>query len=345
MRALQLTAWRSRPEFREVRDPEPGPGQVVVRVTAAGACHSDLHLMHDFDAGLLPFALPFTLGHENAGIVEAVGAGVEHVAPGQPVAVYGAWGCGRCWRCHQGAENYCERAAELGGGGGGLGLDGGMAPFMLVPQARWLVPLGDLDPVDAAPLTDAGLTPYHAIKRSLPLLHGGSAAVVIGVGGLGHMAVQILKATSAATVIAVDTRAGALELATAVGADHAVASDEGTADAIRDITRGQGADLALDCVGVDSTIALAAQVSRPLAHVTVVGIGGGTFGFGFFSLPYEVSLATTYWGTLPELSEVLDLARRGLVTAHTQRFGLDEATRAYDALDAGELEGRAVIVP
>jgi alcohol dehydrogenase, propanol-preferring len=345
MRALQLTAWRSRPELREVPDPDPGPGQVVVRIAAAGACHSDLHLMHDFDAGLVPFALPFTLGHENTGIVEAVGPGVEHLAPGEPVAVYGSWGCGRCWRCHQGAENYCERSAELGGAGGGLGFDGGMAPLMLVPQARWLVPLGDLDPVEAAPLTDAGLTPYHAIKRSLQLLHGGATAVVIGTGGLGHLAVQVLKATSAATVVAVDTKPEALELATAVGADHAVTSDDSAPDAIRDITRGKGADLALDCVGVDSTMALAAQVSRPLAHVTVVGIGGGTFGFNFFSLPYEASLATTYWGTLPELSEVLDLARRGLVKAHTQRFGLDQAIDAYDALDAGELEGRAVIVP
>ena len=345
MRALQLTAWKCRPEMREVPDPDPAPGQVVVRVAAAGACHSDLHLMHDFEPGLLPYALPFTLGHENTGIVEAVGAGVEQLAPGEPVAVYGPWGCGRCRNCHRGAENYCERSAELGGAGGGLGFDGGMAALMLVPQARWLVPLGDLDPVKAAPLTDAGLTPYHAIKRSLHLLHGGSTAVVIGAGGLGHLAVQILKATSAATVVAVDTKPEALELATASGADHAVTSDDTASDAIRDITHGKGADLALDFVGIDATIALATQVSRPLAHVTVVGIGGGTFGFSFFSLPYEVSLATTYWGTLPELSEVLELARRGLVKSHIQRFGLDEATDAYDALSAGQLEGRAVIVP
>jgi alcohol dehydrogenase, propanol-preferring len=345
MRALQLTAWKSPPELREVPDPEPGPGQVVVRIAAAGACHSDLHLMHDFDASLIPYALPFTLGHENAGFVEAVGAGVDHLAPGEPVAVYGSWGCGRCRRCHLGAENYCDRAAQLDGAGGGLGFDGGIAPLMLVPQARWLVPLGDLDPVEAAPLTDAGLTPYHAIKRSLHVLHGGATAVVIGAGGLGHLAIQILKATSAATVVAVDTKPEALALAAALGADHVVASDDAAASAIRDITRSQGADLALDFVGVDSTIALAAQVSRPLAHVTVVGIGGGTFGFGFFSLPYEASLATTYWGTLPELSEVLDLARRGLVKAHVQRFGLDAAGDAYDALGAGELEGRAVIVP
>jgi propanol-preferring alcohol dehydrogenase len=152
MRALQLTAWKSPPEMRNVPDPGPGPGQVVVRIAAAGLCHTDLHVMNDFEAGMLPVTPPFTLG-----------AGVQHLDVGQPVAVYGAWGCGRCWRCHQGHENYCERIAELGGMGGGLGFNGGMAPLMLVPQARWLVPLGDLDPVKAAPLTDAGLTPYHAV--------------------------------------------------------------------------------------------------------------------------------------------------------------------------------------
>jgi alcohol dehydrogenase, propanol-preferring len=345
MQAVQLTAWKAPPEVREVPDPEPGPGQVVVRITGAGACHSDLHLIHDFEAGLLPYDLPFTLGHENAGTVEAVGPGVEHLEVGEPVAVYGPWGCGRCWRCHQGAENYCERAAEIGAAGGGLGRDGGMASLMLVPQARWLVPLGDLDPVEAAPLTDAGLTPYHAIKRSLPLLTAGSTAVVIGAGGLGHLAVQILKATSAAQVVAVDLKQEALDLATSVGADHAVPSDGDAAAAIRDLSGGKGADLALDFVGVDPTIALAAQVTRSLGHATIVGIGGGTYPFGFFSLPYEVSLATTYWGTIPELSEVLDLARRGLISAHVERYPLADALTAYEKLHAGEVEGRAVIVP
>jgi alcohol dehydrogenase, propanol-preferring len=345
MQALQLTAWKSPPEMRELPDPEPGPGQVVVKVAAAGACHSDLHLIHDFEPGMMPYQLPFTLGHENTGTVAAVGTGVEHLEIGEPVAVYGPWGCGRCRRCHEGAENYCERAAELGGAGGGLGFDGGMSPYMLVPQARWLVPLGDLDPVEAAPLTDAGLTPYHAIKRSLHLLTGGSTAVVIGAGGLGHVAVQILKACSSAQVVAVDLRPEALELATAVGADHAVPSDESAAAAIRDLTGGRGAELALDCVGADPTIALAVQVTRPLGHATVVGIGGGSFAFSFFTVPYEVSLATTYWGTLPELDEVLALARRGQVQAHIERFTLDRAPEAYDKLAAGEVDGRAVITP
>lgn len=345
MQALQLTSWKSAPEFREVPEPDPGPGQVVVRIAAAGACHSDLHLIHDFEPGLIPYELPFTLGHENAGTVEAVGAGVEHLEVGEPVAVYGPWGCGRCWRCHQGNENYCERQAEIGAAGGGLGRDGGMAPLMLVPQARWLVPLGDLDPVEAAPLSDAGLTPYHAVKRSLHLLVPGSTAVVIGAGGLGHLAVQILKAMCAAQVVAVDLKPEALDLARSVGADHAVTSDASAAEAIREITRGKGADLALDFVGVDPTIALATQVTRPLGHATVVGIGGGAFAFSFFSIPYEVALATTYWGSLPELTEVLDLARRGLIRPHIERFPLADAVGTYERLHAGEVRGRAVIVP
>src|SRR5262245_9603382 len=214
MKALQLTAWKTQPELREVPEPDPGPGEVVVRIGGAGACHSDLHLIHDFAEGAAPWSLPFTLGHENAGWVDALGAGVTGLEVGQPVAVYGAWGCGLCHRCRRGMENYCERQREIGAAGGGLGRDGGMAPRMLVPNARLLVPLGDLDPVDAAPLTDAGLTPYHAVKRSLSLLIPGSTAVTIGAGGLGHMGVQLLKTLSPATVVTVDQRKEALRLAT-----------------------------------------------------------------------------------------------------------------------------------
>lgn len=163
--------------------------------------------------------------------------------------------------------------------------------------------------------------------------------------GLRELAVQILKATSAAQVVAVDLKQEALDLATSVGADHAVPSDENAAAAIRDLTGGKGADLALDFVGVDPTVALAAQVTRSMGHATIVGIGGGTYPFGFFSVPYEVSLATTYWGTLPELTEVLDLARRGLISAHIERYPLADALTAYQKLHAGEVEGRAVVVP
>jgi alcohol dehydrogenase, propanol-preferring len=345
MRALQITAWKQPPEVRDVPDPDPGPGQVVVRVGGAGACHSDLHLLHDFEPGMMPVPLPVTLGHENAGWVHAVGAGVTRLEVGQPVAVYGPWGCGRCHRCRQGLENYCERQAEIGAAGGGLGLDGGMAELMLVPDARLLVPLGDLSPADAAPLTDAGLTPYHAVKRSLPLLVPGSTAVVIGVGGLGHMGIQILRALSAAQIVAVDQRPSALELAVSVGADRVVESGDSAPAEIRSLTGGRGAEVVIDFVGVEATMALAAAVVRPLGHLTVVGIGGGSLPFGFWSVPYEAALATTYWGSVTELMEVLAMAESGHISAHAQQFPLHEGPEVYEKLAAGELTGRAVIVP
>jgi propanol-preferring alcohol dehydrogenase len=348
MRALRLLDWKSEPVLEDVEDPTPGPGQVVIEVGGAGACHSDIHLMDEFEAGALPWGPPFTLGHENAGWVYAVGDGVTTLEVGQPVAVYGPWGCGTCVRCLAGFETYCENleAAPVAGGGGGLGLDGGMADYMLIPEERFLIPLPDgLDPVHAAPLTDAGLTPYHAVKRSLPKLAADSTAVVIGVGGLGHMAVQVIKAISGASIIAVDTREDALEVAKEHGADLTLLSEEGTAENIRAATNGRGADVVIDCVGADATIAMGAAAARQMGDLTVVGIGGGSFSFSFFSIPYEVSLQTTYWGARHELVEVLSLGARGLIESKITTFSLDDALSAYRALKKGEVQGRAVVVP
>ncbi|MGB7588349.1 MAG: NAD(P)-dependent alcohol dehydrogenase [Solirubrobacterales bacterium] len=344
MKAYQLTAWQTPPELREVEVAEPGPGQILLKVGGAGACHSDLHLM-EWPEGAMDFDLPFTLGHENAGWIEALGAGVEGFEVGEPVAVYGPWGCGRCRACRRSAENYCERQAEIGAFGGGLGLDGGMAEYMLVPAARLLLPLGDLDPRDAAPLSDAALTPYHAIKRSLHLLAPGSTAVVIGVGGLGHMAVQILRAISPARVIAVDSSKEKLRLAREVGADEAIEAGDGAAGEIRELTKGLGAELVLDNVGSDDTLALASQLARFESHLTVVGLAGGTFAFGFGALPFECQLTLPYWGTAIELMEVLDLAGAGKIRAHAERFSLDRVDEAYERLRKGSLQGRAVICP
>jgi propanol-preferring alcohol dehydrogenase len=344
MKAYQLTAWQALPELREVVVPEPGPGQVLIKVGGAGACHSDLHLM-EWPEGQLDFDLPFTLGHENAGWVEKLGAGVEGLEPGEPVAVYGPWGCGRCRACRRSAENYCERQAELRAFGGGLGLDGGMAEYMLVPHARLLLPLGDLDPREAAPLSDAALTPYHAIKRSLHLLTPGSTAVVIGVGGLGHMAVQLLRAISPARVIAVDTSSDKLRLARDVGADEVVEPGEGAAEAILELTGGLGAELVVDNVGADETIALAGAIARFESHLTIVGLAGGKFEFAFGAVPFEAQLTIPYWGSAIELAEVLDLARAGKIRPHVECFPLDRVDEAYERMRAGTLDGRAVICP
>ena len=276
MRALRMVGFGREPELTEIPRPEPGPGEVLVKVGAAGACHSDLHVLYELDASSV-WRLPMTLGHETAGWVHATGTGVSGLAEGDPVAVYGAWGCGVCRRCAVGMENYCEVPTAIGGGG--LGADGGMADYLLVPHQRHLVALPDgLDPVAAAPLTDAGLTPYHAIRRSWPKLTPDAACVLIGVGGLGHIGVQIVRATTGAQVIAVDVKPEALELARSVGAHHMVPSDEHAADAIREHTGGRGADVVIDFVGATATMNLARTVARTMADVTIVGIGGGAGG-------------------------------------------------------------------
>lgn len=348
MHALRLLDWHSEPQLEEVPVPEPGPDEVLVQVGGAGACHSDLHLMHEFEAGALPWGPPFTLGHENAGWVHTVGSGVRGLEPGQPAAVVGAWGCGTCRRCLDGLETYCERPdlAPVPGGGGGLGLDGGMAEYLLVPSARHLVPLPEgLDPAEAAPLTDAGLTPYHAVRRSWGKLGPTATALVIGIGGLGHLCVQALRATTAARVVAVDPRGSARDLALECGADLALAPGDDLAAEVRESTGGLGVDVVLDMVGSDETLAAGAACLRQLGDLTIVGLGGGTLPVSFFGLPYEASVQSTYWGNRRELVDVLDLGARGLLRSHTTLYTLDDAAQAYRDLAHGTVSGRAVVVP
>jgi len=344
VRALQLKTFQSTPEIVDLPEPVAGPGQVVVKIGGAGACHSDLHVMHDFEEGMAPWGTPFVIGHENAGWVHTLGAGVRGLEVGEPVAVYGLNGCGRCKPCASGAENFCIHGAE-GPPGVGFGIDGGMAEYMLVADPRRLVSIGELDPVSAAPLTDAGLTPYRAVKRVLPKLTPDSFVVVIGVGGLGHLAVQILNAMTSAHVIAVDTRKEALDLASEVGAHSTVLSGEDAGAQVTEATRGAQADVVLDFVGAEQTIALGAGLARQGGDLIVIGAAAGSISWNFYTLPYEVNLTTSFWGTLPELHEVIAMAQRGLITPHVQRFALEDGMQAYELMEKGQLSGRAVIVP
>ncbi|MCC7126397.1 MAG: NAD(P)-dependent alcohol dehydrogenase [Acidobacteria bacterium] len=321
--------------------PKPGAGEVLLKVGAAGACHSDLHVLDAPDALGMP--MPFTLGHETAGWIEAVGEGVTGFDAGEAVAVYGIVGCGRCVACLAGRDNECRNTAP---GGIGLGRDGGMAEFVVVP-ARQLVPIGDLDVTQAAPLTDAALTPYHAIQLTKRNLRPGSTCVVIGVGGLGHMAVQILGATTATRIIAVDTREDALKLATEVGAHHTVRSDAGAAGAIRKLVGPApgGADVVLDCVGAQATVDIARAVVTTGGDIAIVGLAGGALPVGFGTLPMEARVVVPFWGTKAELRDVIALGQTGAIKAHVQTFALADAKRAYDDLREGRVQGRAVVVP
>lgn len=348
MKALRYTKIGSAPEVVEIEKPTPGPGEILLKVTAAGVCHSDDYVMSLPEKDYLEqqYPLPLTLGHEGAGVIESFGEGVETgLQIGDAVAVYGPWGCGHCLNCSQGKENYCTNAVAEGIRPPGLGSQGSMAEYMIVDDVRHLVPIGDLDPVKNVSLTDAGLTPYHAIKRSLPKLGAGTFAVVIGSGGLGHVGIQMLKALSGATVIVLDVSDEKLELAKHVGADVTLISDESAAGKIRELTGGVGVDAVFDFVGANPTIATATAVAAMEADVTIVGIGGGSATIGFGSIAYDAAVRVPYWGSRSELIEVFELAKAGKVDVEVQPYSLDDAPKAYEDLHAGTIRGRAVIVP
>ncbi|MFV0254333.1 MAG: NAD(P)-dependent alcohol dehydrogenase [Beutenbergiaceae bacterium] len=345
MRAVIFEDFKQFPVLGEVEKPVPGPGEVLLKVAGAGACHSDVGVFAEWESDVTGLMTPpFVLGHENSGWVEEVGPGVSGFEQGEAYLVYGPTGCGRCRACSRGQDTYCERPDKVGYLAPGLGRNGGMAEYMTAP-ARNLVPLGQADPIAAAPLADAGLTPYHAIKRAAPYLaEGGATALVIGLGGLGMIGVQILKALTGAQVIATDAKPEAMAAAEALGATTIPAGPD-QAEAIRALTGGRGVNAVFDFVGVDATIALAAASVALRGAVTIVGIGRGSFTWNFFTVPYEVNFASTYWGTIEDLHEVVAMYQAGQIVPNVERYSLDTALEAYQKLEDGQLSARAVIVP
>jgi len=343
MRALQYDGHGL--DVVDLPRPTPARGGVVVDVRAAGLCHSDLTVM-DRRPEDHPFDLPLVLGHEIAGVVSAVGPEAEGVREGDAVVVYGPWGCGSCRACRDGAENHCPHARASGILPPGLGAPGGLAEQVHVPSSRHLVPIGDLDPVQAAPLTDAGLTTYHAVRQALPALPAGGTAVVVGIGGLGHLAVQLLRVLANCTVIAVDTSETARELAARLGAD--IVLDPATAapaEQVRELTGGSGVDVVIDLVATTGTLSASASMLRPGGELVILGVGSGVLPVAVGRIPLGCTVRTPFWGTLPDLRNVLELARAGQLLSTVQTFRLDQAITAYDRLRHGEVLGRAVVTP
>ncbi|MGW0045264.1 NAD(P)-dependent alcohol dehydrogenase [Rhodococcus sp. NPDC003348] len=346
MRALQLTD-PGVVEIREVPVPEIGPSDLLIRVGAAGICHSDLHLLH------FPVKMreePLTLGHEIAGTIEAVGSEVDGRHTGERGIVYLCWSCGVCRECVSGNENVCLAAGRTAMPPcPGLGPDGGMAEYVRIP-ARSFVPIGDLDFLQAAPMADAALTSYHAIRGARDHLRPGSTAVVIGVGGLGHVAVQILGAVSATRIVAVDVGATQLELAKRCGADITLESGPDTARQILELTEGRGADAVFDFVGIDATARMSVESVAPNGAYRMVGLGGGVPGVtaepsGGPGWPWGASVRKSYGGTRSDLVDSIALAQAGRLTVEVDRFDLADARTAFDRLEAGTIRGRAVLIP
>ncbi|MFC7528475.1 alcohol dehydrogenase catalytic domain-containing protein [Actinoplanes sp. GCM10030250] len=332
MRAYRMTGWGEPPRATTVPVPAPGPGEVLVRVAGCGLCRSDLTMrqMPQIVGEKLGWRMPFTLGHETAGRVAALGAGVEGLTPGEAVALISPASCGSCHSCVRGHDSMCPHSLT----GRGYGRDGGLADFVLADARRGVVPLGDLDPSHAGPLMDAGATAYHAVRRVLPLLGAGGRVAVVGAGGLGAFAVQFLRVLSGASVVAVDPSADRRDHAVAVGATSALAS--------LDRTRFEAV---LDFVGTDDTIAAGIRAVRPGGAFGLIGSAGGRLTAPWFgTLPRDGAVFTFQGSSIADAQEVVALARAGAIRNQVVPFPFAEIDQAYAQLAAGTLAGRAVIM-
>ncbi len=344
MPAYRLIDWGVPPRYAEVPVPLPGPGDVLVKVAGNGLCHSDIGMAHiPAEMGrAIGWHMPFTLGHEIAGTVAALGEGLTGWTEGQQVALVSPKSCGTCRVCLRGLDSACQNGLA----GRGYGRDGGLAPYVLATASRDLVDITGLDPLQAGPLTDAGATSYHAVRKVLHLLTPGTTVVVLGAGGLGSFAIQFLRALTPATVIAVDSNPARLTYATELGAHHVLHGVTGdTPHDIRHVV-GDGVDAVLDFVGIDDTISAGLRSLRATGAFGLVGAASGSFaGPWLSSLPRDGMVFSFQGSSIADLDDVMTLARAGHVRSDVDLFRWDQVPEAYEALDSGTLRGRAVVTP
>jgi propanol-preferring alcohol dehydrogenase len=326
--------------IEEVPLPEPTGGEVRIKVAGCGVCHTDLHIAR---TDRLRVTRPITLGHEIGGWIDASGPDAAkplrraRLREGDPVLVFGGWGCGACRQCADGQGQRCELGKSPG-----FQRDGGYAEYVLVPEARHLVPLGDLAPDHAAPLADAGVTPYRAVSRAAAWLTPGARVLLIGLGGLGQFAIQYLRRLPDLTIAVRELDPDKLTVAAELGADLGLLAGD---ESLVALGLGGPAEVVFDFVGTDETLAYAVRNVAPGGLVSLVGEAGGRFGFGFDTTPLETSMTTTAWGSLEDLREVVRQARRGRLRWSVERMPLRKARSAHDRLLAGKVAGRIVLVP
>jgi len=341
MRAVRLHGYHQDPVVEEVPEPTvSGPLDVVVKIGGAGVCRTDLHIIEgQWDAAMGP-ALPYTIGHENAGWVHEVGSAVTNVAVGDTVILHPTPTCGLCRACRAGQDMHCSESSFPG-----LSHDGGMAEYLLT-SARACIKLdSSTKPEDVAALADAGITAYHAVRKAVPLLYPGTTCVVVGAGGLGHIGVQCLSALTATRIVVVDRNPDALKLADQLGADETVVADGAHVDAVKDLTGGEGADVVLDFVAEQGAENEGFTMTRPAGSYYVIGYGGELRIPTLDVISTERNIVGNIVGTYNELAELMVLAQAGKVTLHTKTYPLDAAVEALHDLDAGNVRGRAILVP
>jgi NAD+-dependent secondary alcohol dehydrogenase Adh1 len=325
--------------LEEVPSPSiDGPDEVVVRVGGTGLCRTDLHVIQGLWDDALVVDPPYILGHENAGWVEEVGSAVRHVEPGDAVLVLPGLSDGVCPACRRGTDNLCESLVWIG-----IQRDGGFAE-LLKARERNMIPLPEgMEPSAVAPYVDAGLTAYHAAKRAARLLEPGGTAVVIGVGGLGHVGVQALRALSPVRIVAVEISATARRLAQDLGVEL-IDGNRSPVDQVKELTRGAGADAVLDFVAEGDVPAQAMAMLRPGGAYLVVGYGG-RLDVPTMEFLTEKRVIGNVGGTSAEMIELLSLAEQGKVRLEITEYPLDRINQAIGDLRDLRIRGRAVLVP
>lgn len=341
MRAVRVVGYHQNMEMQDVEKPQiQGPLDVIVKVGAAGVCRTDIHILEGQWEEKSGVELPYTIGHENAGWVDEIGPGVTNVQPGDKVILHPLMTCGLCRACRRGDDVHCE-ANEFPG----ISTHGGYAEYLRT-SARSCVKLADnLEPSDVAALADAGLTAQHACAKAAKGLSASDRCVMIGAGGLGHIGIQVMKAISGAELIVVDRNQAALDLAKELGADHIVLADGSHVDRVREITGGTGAEAIIDFVGEGGATAEGKAMLRNAGFYYVVGYGENINVPTIDMVSEEISFIGNLVGSYTDLQDLMNLAARGLVTLHTQQYQLDEFQRAIDDLDAGNVRGRAILIP
>lgn len=340
MKAARLHEYGQALQLDDVSEPElKSPHDVIVRVGGAGVCRTDLHIIEGMLSGVTEVELPYTLGHENAGWVEAVGDAVGSLRIGDPVILHPAMTCGVCAGCQRGEDMYCSQQHMPG-----FTTDGGFAEYLRTNERALVVLPDDLQPVEIAPIADAGLAAYRAAKRATRRLRPGDTVAVIGIGGLGHIAIQVLHALSPATVIALDRSPAALDLARELQVEHLITASDQAVEEVRELSNG-GVNAVLDFVGEHETPAQAIAMLAPGGTYYVVGYGGDLNVPLADLLVRELSIVTNLVGSHSELEELITLAATQQVRLETSTYPLNEINQALDHLSHGELRGRAVITP
>ena len=341
MKAVQVVGYHTKLQLTELPDPEvQGPLDVIVRIGGAGVCRTDLHILEGQWAEKTGVSLPYTIGHENAGWVHAVGEAVSSVNVGDKVILHPLITCGLCRACRSGDDVHCENSQFPG-----IDTHGGYAEYLRT-TARSVVRIDDeLEPADVAALADAGLTAYHAAAKAARATRPGDVCVVIGAGGLGHVGIQVMKAISSATLVVVDRNQAAVDLAVAIGADYGIVADGSHVETVLALTNGKGAEAVIDFVGEGGATAEGIAMLRRAGNYYVVGYGENIDVPTIDVISTEINFIGNLVGSYNDLQELMVLAAQGKVSLHTTKYPLAEFQQALDDLDAGKVRGRAILVP